>query len=118
MTKFTILFTATACSALLLAAPVSAQDELRTEAVQFGDLDLRSDLGVKKLDYRLRSAATRVCGIGEFISLETWAQGRQCQRGSLAAVAPQRAMAIENARTRRGTVEVVSLTVKNSPARN
>lgn len=118
MMKSTMMISAAALSALLLVAPVTAGDDLRTETVHFSDLDLRSDAAVRTLDYRLRSAATRVCGISTFENLENWVTGRECRSEALTEVAPLRDIAIQNARVRRGTVQVVSLTVKNAPVRN
>ncbi|MCP1469953.1 UrcA family protein [Sphingobium sp. OAS761] len=62
--------------ALPMAAPVQAQvdgltvtarpgaPEVRAKLVRLGDLDLRSDRGVRVADARIRRAAEDVCGVG------------------------------------------------------
>ena len=52
-----------ALSVLILApAPAFAQEVTPSIAVPYGDLNLRSDSGVKVLDHRLANAVRLVCG--------------------------------------------------------
>ena len=56
---------ALALGAAVLAAPLAAKDEAPTVGVHYGDLDLTSAEGQRKLDIRLERAARDVCGMDE-----------------------------------------------------
>lgn len=49
-------------SALLLATPAFAQDEIMTVAVQIDDLNLASESGQARLGRRVFNAMRRICG--------------------------------------------------------
>jgi UrcA family protein len=54
-----------ACASLLLlaaGAPAAAEEELRSEVVYFGDLDLDAEAGASVLIRRIERASFNVCG--------------------------------------------------------
>ena len=66
------------------ARPVESQDNTKTEAVPYGDLDISQVDGAQALYARIRSAARNVCNgppiVGDF---EDIAQFHQCFAGSV-----------------------------------
>jgi UrcA family protein len=58
---------ALALAAVVLAAPAAAADEAPSVGVRYGDLDLTSAEGQRKLDLRLERAAREVCGLNETV---------------------------------------------------
>ena len=56
---------ALAFAAAALAVPAAAADEAPSVGVRYGDLDLTSAEGQRKLDSRLERAAREVCGVNE-----------------------------------------------------
>jgi UrcA family protein len=57
---------ALALATMALATPaVAADDQLPSVAVHYGDLDLTSEAGQKRLDSRLERAAREVCSVDE-----------------------------------------------------
>lgn len=56
---------ALAFAAAALAVPAVAADEVPSVGVRYGDLDLTSAEGQRKLDSRLERAAREVCGVDE-----------------------------------------------------
>ena len=68
--------------AIVLAAPVAANDEVQTIGVRYGDLDLTSAAGQRQLDLRLERAAREVCGLNDHVTgshLRTQ-NSRECYR--------------------------------------
>jgi len=58
----TLMLAASAFLFAGVAAPALAQDEVQSERVYFGDLDLWSEDGADALIRRINNAADRVCG--------------------------------------------------------
>ena len=109
MTK-TILFASLAAS-LALALPAAAQDV--SIAVPYGDLDLRSDSGVKRLDTRIRHAIESICGnSGTETLLLTKRIVRKCGQVALELVEDDREVAIARARGPQPYVEVAQASTK------
>ncbi|MGF7148713.1 UrcA family protein [Sphingomonas zeicaulis] len=65
------------------AAPVETAFEPRTSQVQLADLDLRRDDDVKRLQSRIRAAATNVCGRLGRMSLSQSAKVQSCHRDAV-----------------------------------
>ncbi|WP_380872814.1 hypothetical protein ACFB49_37200 [Sphingomonas sp. DBB INV C78] len=93
---------ATASAALLVAAPAFAQSETRSEAVRYGDLDLKSDDGVAKLDSRVRTAANSVCGVDGARTIQEVAQARKCAKIAMTNAAGPVQLAVAQARSNQG----------------
>lgn len=92
--------------ALVLTAPANAWPV--SVSVDYGDLDLAREKGVTRLDRRIAAAIDELCG-DERDQLERSAVRavRRCSRDVWPDVATQRQLAIERARVRTPTVEVV-----------
>jgi UrcA family protein len=87
--------TMTSLAALLAAsfavvAPAAAQQPLRSVAVSYADLDLRSDAGRATLDHRLRIAIRDVCGHASPADLAGQNAAADCRRSLAGQVAAQR----------------------------
>lgn len=73
--------TAVCASALLFTAAVPAMaQELRSEVVYFGDLDLYSETGADAMIRRIENAADRVCGDSRGLDpVAVEASARRCE---------------------------------------
>lgn len=68
MPKFAAPIVAAAFAAIAMAVPATAQDVVHmSRGIAYGDLDLSSPEGVRKLNSRIRSAARAVCGVTDGI---------------------------------------------------
>jgi UrcA family protein len=78
----TILTAAAAALAMVsAAAPAQAQDnnrEYRSVTVSYADLNLNSEEGAKRLQYRITSAARKVCGPRPSRNLKYMMDYQQC----------------------------------------
>jgi UrcA family protein len=97
-------------------APAFAADEARpTATVRYGDLDLRSEAGVRNLRVRINDAALAVCVASGFYKAgPTWSpEARQCQHDAAKTAEPRLQLAVAEARgaqlasTRSETLAVV-----------
>jgi len=91
--------------ALALVAPTAvhafAADEARpTAMVGYGDLDLRTSAGVRRLRVRINSAAFAICVPSGFHeSGNPWSlEARQCRREAVKSAQPRLQLAIAEAR--------------------
>jgi len=81
--------------------PVFAADEVRpTATVRYADLDLRTDVGVRRLRGRINDAALAVCiASGFYKAGVTWSpEARQCQRAAAKTAEPRLQLAVAEAR--------------------
>jgi UrcA family protein len=85
-------------AALIGAAPAAAQTETNGVEVKIVDLDLASAEDVAKLDRRLGIAVRRVCGVPSERSLAAHEAVTACRIEAAARLAPQRDIAIAEAR--------------------
>ena len=92
-------------------ATAPAAEELPAAKVYFSDLNLRTDVGVKTLDDRLRRAITRVCGGPPRGGHLENVKSRRCRDMTLADVTPARDNAVRLARMD-GAVRVTRLELK------
>ena len=92
MTRTLIL----ALSLTVTALPAAAQTEVKTAAVQTGDLDLTNAADLQRLDTRLNSAARSVCRTGVRGVAERTRQA-ECVAATLARTTPQAERAIAGA---------------------
>ena len=70
--------TITVAAMISAVAPVSAQDEPRTERVSYADLDLAIPADASVFDSRVRRAIDRVCDIGGDQSISTMLEAGRC----------------------------------------
>jgi UrcA family protein len=87
-------------AALIGSAPAAAQTETNSIGVTTADLDLSQATDVAKLDRRLGLAVRRVCGAADENSLAAWGAVTACRLEAAARIAPQRDLAIAEARRR------------------
>src|SRR5947207_6173138 len=81
-------------------APALAADEVRpTTTVRYGDLDLRTEVGVRHLRVRINDAALAVCiASGFYKAGPTWSpEARQCQRDAAKTAEPRLQLAVARA---------------------
>ncbi len=111
--KFFAFCAAAATLPLSTAVVAQAHDEPISVEVSYADLNLLNDEGVKRLDQRLKSAVTTVCGGSPWANMVMRVPIRRCQKETTANVAPVRDEVVEAARSgRRGTVDIAKLIVK------
>jgi len=82
-------------------APTFAAEETRpTATVRYGDLDLRTEAGVRHLRVRINGAALAVCEASGFYKAgPTWSpEARQCQRAAAKTAEPRLQLAVAQAR--------------------
>ena len=96
------LSVAAAATTVLATAPASAQSEVRTQEVRFGDLDLTSAAGAAALDQRIARATRSVCGVTGARTLQEITQARRCQKVALSDAAPRAQFAVAQARSSQG----------------
>ncbi len=75
---------AATAATVAFAAPARAQDEPRSTIVSFADLDLSKPADAARLDWRLKTAARRVCGPDEGRDIRARHQMITCQKDALA----------------------------------
>lgn len=102
MFKINLAIGAASAVALAFLVPTGAahaedQDQVRSEAVFFGDLDLRTADGVETLDTRLNRAIKRVCGGSSNGPIGITRSVRECRAETAAKVRPARDLAINDA---------------------
>jgi len=89
--------------ALLLSAglsfPVQAQDITRAVPVAYGDLNLQSAEGIRRLDRRLTKAIESVCSESMMVYPEARREIRRCMHSKQAEVAALRAQVLSKAGT-------------------
>lgn len=86
-----------ALGGVLLAAPATAQtaaQPVRTQIVNYADLDLRSQAGQAALDRRLRAAAHAACGTASSANPKGQNEVRRCRAETLERASIQRARAV------------------------
>lgn len=85
-----------ALSLLVLAPiPAFAQEVPTSIAVHYGDLNLRSEAGLKALDRRLASAIRTACGTHDGSAVREWRfAAARCEREKRAEVAALRNRAV------------------------
>ncbi|WP_338242693.1 UrcA family protein [Aurantiacibacter hainanensis] len=109
MSSKTIKTTAAAAFAALFAVQVAvptvalAQEEVRQQYVEYGDLNLQTPEGIATLDSRIEHAISRVCRVPSATTLSERMQVKKCEREAETGVAGQREFAINQAR---GSVEL------------
>lgn len=100
---------AIAFTAMALAAaspgPVQAQDQddVRTEAVQYIDLNLTDGAGIEQLNRRLHRAVTRLCKARDANTASEASQLRACRLAAWAGIEPTRAFVIARAKGTAGS---------------
>lgn len=77
MGKYLIL---TALTVLSIGQPAFAETVDRSVAVQYTDLNLRSEAGIRTLDRRLSRAVDTVCGTAAQIDIVGQRKIKECQR--------------------------------------
>ena len=95
---FASLSAAFAIANVAVAVPARAAEAAPSTTVRFADLDLTTQSDVARLDRRLRSAATIVCGTADMRDLSRTRIVDQCRKVALDGAAPQVASVIEQAR--------------------
>jgi UrcA family protein len=99
MKTITTLAALLAASLATAIAPAAAQQQpVRSVAVSYADLDLRSDAGRATLDHRLRIAIRDVCGQASSADLAGQNAVADCRRSLGGQVAAQREAAFAAAR--------------------
>jgi UrcA family protein len=95
-----ITFLALAASAALTnAAPsIDGNRETVQMAVEYGDLNLATAGGQRRLDRRIESAARTICGSYDRLDLHARTAFDECRAGVLASAKPQVEIAIAKAR--------------------
>lgn len=85
-----------ACAALIAAVPSSAlaKDEIRTQTVPYGDLDLATHAGIDTLDRRLDRAVERVCSQPTPRSFQQRRVIEQCKKDTRQSIQAKRDFAI------------------------
>jgi UrcA family protein len=93
-----------ACAALIAAVPSSAlaQDEIRTQRVPYGDLDLASQPGIDTLDRRLDRAVEKVCSQPGPRNLQQQRMVAQCEKQTRQKIQAKRDLAIAQTAGNRG----------------
>jgi UrcA family protein len=86
-------FAVTGATLASTGAPAYASDLVvsgaPTARVDYDDLNLRTEAGLKRLDTRIRSAAERLC-VGRGVeTLQVRLEGLACRDAAVAAAAPQ-----------------------------
>jgi UrcA family protein len=100
--------TLAATSAPLHAAELVVTAKAPQARIAYGDLNLRSEAGVARLEARVRAAADRLCtGIGIEALAARVAEGR-CRTATVAAAAPQVKKAIDSFASRYAAASVPS----------
>lgn len=94
-----LLAVAASCVTLAAASPALANMEQRSERVEFGDLNLGSENGVKRLNRRVSSAIKRVCGVHESRDVRFIAAARTCRKESESRASQDVELAIANYRS-------------------
>lgn len=84
-------------AAVAAASPASAQEEPRSVAVSYADLDLSTADGVGRLDRRVRNAADRVCSVNGARDLKTRGMVLACKEQTLANARQHVQMAVNAA---------------------
>jgi UrcA family protein len=99
-----------ATAAALVGQPVSAEPDpaKASVAVVHGDLDLRTEAGVKALDRRIWRAVVAVCGEAPGYDLAGKNDVRQCRRDTRAQATAQAEIAIAGAMRNRA-IQVSSI---------
>jgi len=97
---FMITFLALAASAALTnAAPsIDGNRETVQMAVEYGDLNLATASGQRRLNYRIEAAAQAICGSAEHLDLRALTANEECRAGVRASAKPQVEIAIAKAR--------------------
>ena len=90
------LFAAAALTSAIPSATL-AREEVPTERVPYGDLDLTSEAGIATLDRRLDRAVRRVCGTATLSSVRSQGFISRCRKDTMARIADQRGYAIAHA---------------------
>ena len=87
-----------AAAALVTAVPAAtfAREDVATERVPYGDLNLASPAGVETLDRRLDRAIKRICG-HDLRHLRVSRAIAECREKTRASILPQRSYAIARA---------------------
>jgi len=95
-----ITFLALAASAALTnAAPsIDGNRETVQMAVEYGDLNLATASGQRRLNYRIEAAAQAICGSAEHLDLRALTANEECRAGVRASAKPQVEIAIAKAR--------------------
>lgn len=112
----TMRFTSLAALAVLtltgVSAPVFAQSEVRTRAVQTADLDLSKDADVATLHSRIKRASHAVCGGNiNYRDLDEVAAYRKCQTAALTRASGDAERVVMAARSGERTAMTVSAPV-------
>jgi UrcA family protein len=86
-----IKFLTTALLGLSLLSGVAvAQRPTTNVRIEYRDLDLRSPLGIARLDYRIEKALAALCPNDRPTDLTARIEERHCRNAKLAEIAPQR----------------------------
>jgi len=96
---FFIALAAAAATAGTVAFPAYAQEQARTVAVSYDDLNLASAQGAASLKKRVARAARNVCNFPGDRSLDGAMEAKACTKVSLARAMPQVELALANAGT-------------------
>lgn len=104
LTKTIISLTSAALIGAGFSAPAMANDdngrEERSVTVSYGDLNLASEAGAKRLESRIRYAARTVCGPRSNRNITAMADYRSCYKSAMAG--GKKAMVILIARAKSG----------------
>lgn len=87
MNRIAIIAAAAVSTSLLVAAPAAAE-EVSVE-VFFGDLNTRSDAGVKTLAERVKKGVSDACERPDNRNLRAGAEWQECRESALTQVAEQ-----------------------------
>lgn len=106
MNTKTVLIALAAAGSFAIAPAALAQETdeglvvtTNSVLVSFGDLNLNSERGIQVLDRRIRFAAETVCGGQAESNVMFGGPSRQCQRETIARVAPIRSRILAAARS-------------------
>ncbi|MBL0924440.1 MAG: UrcA family protein [Sphingomonadaceae bacterium] len=106
------LFSLTVLAASALAISTPAMADWKHKEVQFGDLDLSSASGQKRLASRVKRAVTQVCATPRAFTLAERADQIKCEQNAMANAKPKVSRAIaaymENRRLASGDINVVA----------
>lgn len=78
MAKLPLILMAAPLVAAAAVAPVAAQDDMRSIAVRYDDLNLASETGRERLETRVRFAVRQVCGVHGRLTLRERASALAC----------------------------------------
>ena len=81
-----------------------------TAAVEYADLNLASDAGVRRLQARIRSAAEQLCTEPVKTSVDQFAAGKACIAATVEAAQPQVRLAI----ARSGEQQFAAVTIEKT----